>query len=129
MCTDFKNVAHALVKNGSEAFHRPDGFVLDVLDLKADVEEEEEAEEDEEEEGEEEGDEGAPRKKRKTGPAGSPKEKVWVERDRVVSSTTRAVQQAVSSSRSRRRRPSSRARVLLEDHPGPEHEEQRAAPG
>eukprot|EP00913_Durusdinium_trenchii_P033194 g31076.t1 len=77
---NFEGVAAAMVSNGHDTFKDRDGFIMDVLDLKADTEDfVEEAKPDKTEEGEEDGD-----NKKKS-------QKPWVDRDHVISSTVWAV--------------------------------------
>ena len=73
----FDSVAQALTVNGQEAFQERDGFMMDVLEFK-DWEDEPEATE--AAEGEEEADGENPTKR----------QKVWVDRDRMISSTMRS---------------------------------------
>ena len=72
----FDSVAQALATNGDSAFSGRSGFLLDVLELQPDVVDEAEAEEEPE---------------TSTQEPSPKKPKVWVDRDRVISSTIRTV--------------------------------------
>lgn len=75
----FDSVAQALTVNGQQAFQERDGFMLDVLEFKDPEEEPADDAAGEKEDGEGEGSER---------PAKKPK--VWVDRDRMISSTIRS---------------------------------------
>ncbi|CAK9012540.1 unnamed protein product [Durusdinium trenchii] len=80
----FDSIGQAMVGNGMDAFSSNDGFLLDVLDLQPDVEMEEDS-----------------GKNKTEGPEANKKEEekplLWVERDRVVSSTIRATRQQIDT--------------------------------
>lgn len=76
MC--FDEVAHALATNGEDAFTSTGGFITDVMDLKAETETEEVVNP--------EGGEGPECQERDP-----KKQRLWVDRDKTISSTMRAV--------------------------------------
>ena len=77
----FDHVAQALAVNGEAAFSERSGFLLNVLDLQPDAEVDGDAEPDDNKVGDGENSEEPSPKKRK----------VWIDRDRLISSTIRAV--------------------------------------
>ena len=79
----FEAVGQAMVANGTDAFSSADGFVVDILDLQKDVELEDDEIEEKKAADEDEQDSGDK----------ASEHKVWVERDRVVSSTIRSTNQ------------------------------------
>ena len=79
----FEAVGQAMVANGTDAFSSADGFVMDILDLQKDVELEDDEIEEKKPAAQDAQDSGDQ--------ASEPK--VWVERDRVVSSTIRTTNQ------------------------------------
>ena len=85
---DFSAIAQGMMKSGSDVFKSNDGFIGSVFDLVKDAEVEEE-EDESHDTGGDDGPRGSPTKRMKVEAAA-----LWVDRDRVVSSTTRAAKNA-----------------------------------